>query len=250
MKYQGLYKKLSFSHPSTGSTRGHKTQRFNQVKSKAESLFMNAINRGQDFVDNRSSSITSKLPKIKKIKNYKKYLVYLGLIIAIFFVGKFAIVGIGDTEESLDNSGRVEVKGAKSVQEINKEFTFPLKDADGKEISRIKYVLQRAEKRDEIVVQGQKASAISGRTFLILTIKITNEHNQPIEIETRDYIRLSINNNEDEWLAPDIHNDPVEVQAISTKFTRAGFPINDDDKNLVVRIGEINGDKDRIELDL
>jgi hypothetical protein len=59
-----------------------------------------------------------------------------------------------------------------------------------------------------------------------------------------------VNGNTSELLAPDIHNDPVEVQAISTKPTRVGFPINDTDKKLTLFIGEINGQKDKVELGL
>ena len=59
-----------------------------------------------------------------------------------------------------------------------------------------------------------------------------------------------MNANENELLAPDTHNDPVEIQAISTKFTRVGFIINDSDKDLVLHVGEIQGDKEKIELDL
>ena len=72
----------------------------------------------------------------------------------------------------------------------------------------------------------------------------------PIKINTKDFIRLSVNNNQNEWLAPDLHNDPVEVQAISTKNTRLGFPVNESDKNLVLQVGEIEGYKQQISLSL
>jgi len=103
---------------------------------------------------------------------------------------------------------------------------------------------------DEIVVKGQRATAIRGRTFLILTLKITNGYTRPIEIDTKDYVRLSVNGNRDEWLAPDIHNDPVLVQATSTKFTRVGFPVYDSDSDLLLRVGEIEGKKEFIELSI
>lgn len=148
------------------------------------------------------------------------------------------------------NTSKVEVMGAKASQEINKEFSFPLKNNKGEEVNKIKYFVESAELRDEIIVKGQRATAIKGRTFLIITLKITNEYNQPIEIDTRDYLRLSVNGNESELLAPDIHNDPVEVQAISTKYTRVGFPINDTDRALVLLVGEINADKQKIPLEL
>ena len=102
---------------------------------------------------------------------------------------------------------------------------------------------------DEIIVEGKRATTVKGRTFLIVTLKITNEYTQSIDMDTRDYVRLSVEPNQ-EWQAPDIHNDPVQVQAISTKYTRLGFPINETDKNLILRVGEINGTKEEIPLTL
>lgn len=146
------------------------------------------------------------------------------------------------------NDGRIEVKGAKKTFEINQESVFPLKDNKGKEVSNIRFTVEKAELRDEIVVAGKRASAVKGRTFLIINLKIVNDFKQPIEIKARNYVRLSVNGNETDWLAPDIHNDPVEIQPISTKYTRVGFPINDTDTNLKLQVGEIDGEKKIIDL--
>ena len=123
-----------------------------------------------------------------------------------------------------------------------------LKDEKGKEISKVKFLVENAELRDEIVVKGQKATSVKGRTFFIVNIKITNEHNSAIQINTRDYMRLSLGDS-NEWFAPDIHNDPVEVQAISTKPTRIGFPIDDVRSKFKVQVGEIKENKEVIELE-
>jgi hypothetical protein len=180
--------------------------------------------------------------------NYTKLLKFL-----LFVMVSVGIVIAGTnylkTEQSTTND-RQEVKGARKSLLIDRELIFPLRNGNGEEVSNIKYTIEKAELRDEIIVKGQKATAIKGRTFLILTLKIRNEYESAIEIDTRDYVRISINGNRDEWLAPDIHNDPVEVQAISTKYTRLGFPINDSDRNFVLSIGEIDGEKTEIELDL
>lgn len=137
----------------------------------------------------------------------------------------------------------------KARQVLNKELAVPLKDAKGKEIARIKYLIENAELQDSIIVKGQRARAVKGRTFLILNLKISNNHDQTIEINSRDYIRLFANSKKDAFAA-DIHNDPVQVQAISSKQTRLGFPINDADKNLTLQIGEIKGKKETVKLDL
>lgn len=147
------------------------------------------------------------------------------------------------------SSNQFRLEKPKAQQFLNKTYEFSIRDAKGKEVSKIKYTLEKAELRDEIIVKGQKASAVEGRTFLIINLKITNDFDKPIQINARDYIRLIINNSP-EKLAADIHNDPVEVLAISTKLTRIGFPINDNDKNLTLQIGEVNGKKDTLKLAL
>lgn len=149
--------------------------------------------------------------------------------------------------ESTAKDPRIDIQQPKSNFPINKDFSFPFKDESGKEAGKIIYRLENAELRDEIVVKGQRATAIYGRTFLILNIKLKNEGSKSVQINTRDFVRLSVNGSPD-WLAPDIHNDPVEVLSISTKYTRLGFPINDSDKDLKLQVGEINGEKTTVNL--
>lgn len=138
---------------------------------------------------------------------------------------------------------------AKAFLNISKEFSFPIKDANGKVLSQIKYGVQSAALQDEILVKGERARAVEGRTFLILNLKITNTYKQGIQINSKDYVRLIVDGKKTELIAADIHNDPVEVQAISTKITRLGFPINENYKSLELQVGEISGAKSPIKLD-
>lgn len=179
-----------------------------------------------------------------------KALKFIGTVIIaiVVLVGGMKLLSGMNAPRSTSTSG--EVKGAIAVQDINREFSFPLKDSRGEEIGSIKYMIEKAELRDEIIVKGQRATAIPGRAFAIFTIKITNDFRQPVQINTRDYIRLSVNGQTQELLAPDIHNDPVEVQAISTKYTRLGFPINTSDSEIALWVGEINSEKERLEITL
>ena len=184
------------------------------------------------------SSFRYNFPKKKFSKILFILLLLVSLILAVRAV--YSFLGGGSSQKS-------QVLGAKASETINKELTFPLRNEQGEEVSRISYMVEKAELMDQILVRGEKATAISGRTFLILTIKIKNDFDRSIEINTKDYIRLKIIGN-DELLAPDIHNDPVTVQAISTKYTRVGFPINDSDRQLTLQLGEINGPKESIEV--
>lgn len=172
--------------------------------------------------------------------------VVLGLLIIAFFGRNLFSTTKPSTAANAED--KASVTPPKATLSLNREFSFPLLDDKNEEVSQFKFVLEEAQLRDEIIVQGQKAHTIEGRTFLIINLKIDNQFTQPIELDSRDYLRLSVNGNQDEWLAPEIHNDPVEVQAISIKNTRLGFPINDSDTSLVLQVGEIQGDKEKIEI--
>lgn len=191
----------------------------------------------------RSSSRLSRL----KLPN-KKLLLYLGaalVVVLIVFLFKASLSAKNNTLAL--SSSKVNVKNAKATQNINKEINIPIKNDKGAEITNIKYLIQSAELRDEIVVKGQKGTAVAGRSFLVLNLKLVNDYNKAIEVNTKDFVRLSVNGSS-EWLAPDIHNDPVSVQAISTKYTRVGFPVNDTDKSFKLQVGEINGEKQVVDL--
>lgn len=178
--------------------------------------------------------------------NTKRIVPYAILVI-------FALTSVGIVIYLLRNtnsSSDINIADAKAVFTVNKEFSTPLFDNKGKEVFKIRYTIETVEKRDEIIAKGQRARSVKGRTFLIVNIKIVNDYNQSVTIQSRDYIRISLNNDKNQWLAPDIHNDPIEIQAISTKFTRVGIAINDSDSNIVIRVGEINGPKEDIEINI
>src|SRR3989344_263312 len=130
-------------------------------------------------------------------RGLKKIVVIFGILVIVFIIFKV----LTSTRSNVYPDVRGNIASAKAVKEINREFFFPLKDENGKEVSKIKFLVENAELRDEIVVKGQKATSIKGRTFFIINLKITNEHNSAIQINSRDYIRLSYDD-ATEWLAP------------------------------------------------
>lgn len=175
----------------------------------------------------------------------KKTIFILGalcIMIISFFIGR-----VSSTPLPTANAIQQSSENPRETQAINKSFSFPVRDGSNKVITNFSYVIQSANIVDQIVVKGQIATAVKGKTFLVITLRLDNPSNQSIEANTRDYIRLTANNN-NEALAPEVYNDPVEVQAISTKLTRLGFPINTTDKKLVLHVGEINGEKTNIPL--
>lgn len=185
------------------------------------------------------------LPQAGQIKNlrHNKSLLIVGLIVLIFAAFLFGRV------LPSGNNGQISAPAAQATQTLNKEFKFPLRDANGKKVSDVSYVIQNANFQDSFIYQGKVAEAVKGRTFLIFNLKITNPYDKSIQINARDYIRVRVNGTS-EQLAPEIHNDPVQIDANATKYTRVGLPLNTTDKDIEMLVGEINGPKQTIKLSL
>lgn len=187
---------------------------------------------------------------LKNDSQKKRKIIYIGVSVVAVVILLFLFISlVGRSGGNSGGGADTKVSDANDAASINREFNFPLRNEGGEEVATFKYIIENVELRDEIIVKGQKATAIKGRDFLILTLKLQNSLDDSIEVNTKDYIRLSVNGNDGEWLAPDIHNDPVEVQAIAVKNTRLGFPISEDDNTLVIQVGEINGEKEKINIE-
>lgn len=204
----------------------------------------------QPMIHNTNGSQPFRSSK-NSFKKNKTNIAIAVLVLLVIFATIFAVRRIMSSRQAAAPisvlGNQTNTPGAKKTMALTKEFSFPLRDNAGKEVSQIKVSLLNAVLLDQIVIRGRKATALPGRTFFVVNMKITNDYNRNIQLNIRDYFRLT-KNGINEKLAPDIHNDPVEVQASSTKYTRAGFPINNTDKNLILQIGEINGEKQTIKL--
>lgn len=213
-------------------------QKFTIARSKTSSAISNLPNLGS------ANLRYFNLPRSIK-KNHVIIAVVVLLLVVSFASGRYfapnSSFGVSDK--------RADAPTPLATQNLNTEFKFPLKDDKGKEVAQISYLVETANLQDSFIFQGKLAKAIKGRTFLIFDLKITNPYTKTIEINAKDYIRVKVNNSS-EQLAPEIHNDPVQIQAKSTKYTRIGLPINDSDKNMTILIGELTGKKETIKLDL
>lgn len=207
--------------------------KFTIAKSKTSTLLSNS----QAL---RNTNVTRHLKK-----NHVMIAVVAVLLVASFAAGRFIAPGttLGLSDE------RASAPTPLATQQLNSEFKFPLKDEKGKTVAQISYFVESANLQDAFIFQGKLAKAVKGRTFLIFDLKITNPYTKTIEINAKDYVRVKANGKA-EQLAPEIHNDPIQIQANSTKYTRIGLPINDTDKNLVLLIGELTGKKETIKLTL
>lgn len=217
-----------------------------------------SINSFTDFADRNVQTAVSETKKKdilgnfkNKFQNNKKFLKFVPLfvvgIIVILSVGMFlrnnnqTVLGTSNSEDAL------QIEDSNAEMTINKSLSFPVMDDSGKEVGKVEYTIEKAELRDQLIIKGQQARAVEGRDFLIIHVKLRNDTNSAISVNTRDFIRLKMKGT-DEQFAPTIHNDPVEVQAISSLTTRLGFSISEKDEDLTILFGEITGDKETVKL--
>src|SRR5579872_50561 len=150
--------------------------------------------------------------KIKRIFKNSPYLpfVVVGIIVVVIagvLITK-AVKNHGSAQVAGATAQNTQVSIAKPVasETLNKSFDFPLKDANGKTVSTFNYTIQSAEEDNQVVIKGQVATAVQGKVFLILNLKITNSYDKDVQLNTKDYVRLIIDDSSDH-LAADIHND-------------------------------------------
>jgi len=248
-------KTISFTIPSFTTSLLEKRKHIIHTISEKISSLTSWVYSFSDFSGQTSyTPLTgrSRLVNIKRrLGNNKKFLKYIPLGMLLFVV----IVSVGlflksDTRGvmGVSDNGRVTISDPLAEKDVNASFAFPIRDDAGEEVGKITYTIEKASLRDEFVIGGQKATAIEGRSFFLISLKLKNDTQNTVSINTRDFVRMKLSGS-DELFAPTIHNDPVEVQAISTLRTQLGFPITDDDKSFVLQVGEIDGDKKTVEVE-
>lgn len=187
----------------------------------------------------------------------KRYIRFFGIILVavVILYTLLSLVANKKENQALSISAsqeaqKIQLSQPVATQTINRTFAFPVLDKSGnKPITTFQYKIDTAELRNEVVINGSKYHPIKGKTFLILTLDITNNYTQDLQIQPRDYVRVTVNNSS-EKLAPDLYNQSVDVQAISTMHTDLGLAIDTNARNIKLLVGQITGSKETIPLTL
>ncbi|MBI2617196.1 hypothetical protein HYW55_03630 [Candidatus Gottesmanbacteria bacterium] len=160
------------------------------------------------------------------------------------------VIGIGGARFISSRVGQT--ASAKSVsQPVNRSFEFTALNNQGKPvIQKIKVTATTVEKTNQVLVKDQTFVAKNNKTFLILQLDLKNDATIPLNILPGDLVRLTVNGDEENKFAPDLHNNLVYVAAISTKPDRIGFVIPQDAKEFKLYVGELDGKKEEIPIKL
>lgn len=194
----------------------------------------NSINKSRLFNGNKKLNLQNK--KVKLI-----------IVLLIIFALIFSLLKIVKNRTSKQVSSNAKVLSSVKTLIVNKPFTFPALDNQGKKAGEIKLTITSAEKNPDVLVKDQVYKAKEGKLFLIVNLELQNDSTGRLNIFPGDLIRLIVGQ-EDKKYAPDLHNNVVMVAPISTKIDRIGFVINSDAKNLKLLVGELEKKKTEVPL--
>lgn len=210
-----------------------------------------AIGKNEILTNNPSSSVRiedKKTPrtrpllpsKIGDIIGDNKTVILIVLVIIVAVVTILFISGNRPDQA-------VQRQFAQQSTNIGKSFAFPIRDSSGKETEQsLKMNLTTAEKTTQILIKGKPATAREGKLFLIVNLELDNPTKDQLSLSPVELIRLV--DSSGKKFAPDVHNDEVKVEPISIKRSRIGFVIDQTEKNFKLQVGEVQGEKQLLDL--
>jgi hypothetical protein len=176
---------------------------------------------------------------------FKRKILLIGAVLLV--IGFFLINGGIFKKKKVDGNSKPIVKSVA----VDRSFDFPALTNQGKTSpTKIKFKITNVEKTNQVLVKEQIYTAKNNKTFLIAAIELKNDASVPLNIVPGDLVRMTYNNDEDNKYAPDLHNNMVMVSAISTKLERLGFVIPEDVKQFKLYVGELEGKKEVITVNI
>ena len=189
----------------------------------------------------------NKLNRLRNIKmNSLKKVVLIGIVILILVIG-ISLLGRSSSNSSGGSKAQVSSTSSKNVPtvEINKSFEFSAINAK-KEKVNIKFNLATAERKNEVKVKGEARQVTGTKDYLLLRIELENTNPERLAFATADYIRLQ--GDGDKLFAPDFHNGNVIIDPLSVKRDLVAYVVDKEDKNFTILVGELEGEKQKIEI--
>lgn len=187
--------------------------------------------------------------KNKKIK--KSYLITGFLIIIILGILFFS--QINKNEQSQKRStvlSETSVTNQGDKIDVNRSFQFiaPPESGTGRKSNQnITFTITQVEQKNSIKVKDESKPAPAGKDYLLIRLEIDNPTTQRIRFLSADFVRLLREGNKK--FAPDYHNGIVTLDPISVKRDLLAFTINENETKYVFQVGELDRDKEQIEIE-
>lgn len=189
------------------------------------------------------------MQQTRSFKTFKKFFYIIAGILIIIALGYTVYIKKSPSKAVEPKS--IESKSSGKVV-LNREFEFsiPAINDQGQFIAKrngqIKFILIEADLKTEIKVKGESRQAKEGQTYLILRIELQNNTPDRLAIISSKYVRLI--GLENKKFSADFHNAMVAVDPLSVRRDIVAFIVNENSKNFTFQVGELEGEKQSIEI--
>ena len=191
---------------------------FSETKFKAPGTSLNLSRYGRKF--------RSFLPKIFMIA---------GVIIVIGLLVVF-----------LNRAGQGSTLATAKVS-INQTFQISARDKDGRSLNKsFPLNVTSAEKVNSVLIQGKKYNARSGKQFLLLNYEMDNPDKIVYYSNPTDLFRYI--RSDGKKFAPTVYQGITQVRPDSTKNSNVGFVIDAEANNFTVEMGDLDGQRQILEI--
>lgn len=130
---------------------------------------------------------------------------------------------------------------------INQSFEVTARDKDGRSLNRSFPVnVTSAEKVSSVLIQGKRYKAREGKQFLLLNYEMDNSDKVVYYSNPTDLFRYL--RSDGKKFAPTVHQGIVQVRPDSTKNSNVGFVIDANANNFTVELGDLDGQRQAVEI--
>ncbi len=197
--------------------------------------------------------------KVKSLKNLRVYhkaknwsSAHKKTSIGLALICIIVLLIIGIKASGRDPQTVVGGTSSSSVQSsvgVNRRFEVPIKTKEGSETGeKLIITITNIDKTDNILIQNKPAKTKEGKTFLVINMEIQNDTKKQLKVKPVDMVRLVGEDMRN--YAPDVHNNEVNVEAVSLRKTRVGYVVNKGQTKFKLLIGEVRGSQETIEIEL
>ena len=207
-----------------------------------------------DFSDKSSKAIEGRIKnplKNVKLPNFgakRTIYIVLGVILLIVLAGSvfYFTKGRSKSGSQSDTSNQIVSENGVSAA-LNKKINFPIKDSSGKDTGNQLVVnFTNVERSEKILYKGRPLSPRESKDFIVVNIEIENSTKDRLTVRPADFMRLV--DTQGRQFAADIQTDPIKVEPLSIKRTRIVYIVADNLRDLKFLIGQINADRETVEV--
>lgn len=173
---------------------------------------------------------------------------FLFLIALLIIVGYRLIPkSTGKFQSAKNSSSGTKTAEAKVFSEVKRSFEFPAEITNGG-VETIIFTIDEAEIKDEIKVQGKPRPAPEEKAYLLLRLELVNDSVEELVFQSPNFVRLI--GEGDKKFAPDFHNGKVTIDPLSVRRDLISFIVDESARTFSLLVGELGGEKERVEVTL